>query len=464
MMEMGDLQPHSRFIQLFTNGVYMGQFELKERLTDAFLAEYLGGPRENYLTVKGNDNSGTYGWIPGVADGPDRSAWDNARSNRFAYTAVKDAVDLTNYIDFMLSWEWGNAESEYRAAMARTPGGSGGFKLWMADADGHLRQQSGASGQLTKDAVTGAQTGNAVFTNGPGYIFSALLTENNADFKTLLADRIYKHFFNGGALTPTSCDARLLSIITQMTNSIVAECARWGGTVSRTPENWASDAQYARNNILPARANTLFSQMRTAKWYPSFDPPTLSQYASIAATGSYWRLLGISTLTALGIGCSAVLLAYPLAYFLAFRAGARAGLYLILLLIPFWTSYLLRIMAWKILLGTEGVINSFLIYIGFIQEPLTALLYNRTAVLLTLIYVWIPFAILPILAALQRIDLVLFEAASDLGARPFHQFMRITLPLSAPGTDSNAINAPGTSNSNGICRRCAKSAEKPNRG
>jgi len=102
-------------------------------------------------------------------------------------------------------------------------------------------------------------------------------------------------------------------------------------------------------------------------------------------------------------------------------------------LIPFWTSYLLRIMAWKILLGTEGVINSFLIYIGLIQEPLTALLYNRTAVLLTLIYVWIPFAILPILAALQRIDLVLFEAASDLGARPFHQFMRITLPLSAPG-------------------------------
>ena len=161
--------------------------------------------------------------------------------------------------------------------------------------------------------------------------------------------------------------------------------------------------------------------------------PTLSQYADVAGTGSYWRLLGISTLTALGIGVSAVLLAYPLAYFLAFRAGPRAGLYLVLLLIPFWTSYLLRVMAWKILLGTEGVINSFLIYTGLIQAPLTALLYNRTAVILTLIYVWIPFAALPILAALQRIDLALFEAAADLGARPYHQFMRITLPLSAPG-------------------------------
>ena len=161
--------------------------------------------------------------------------------------------------------------------------------------------------------------------------------------------------------------------------------------------------------------------------------PTINQYASIAAVGSYWRLLGISALTALGIGISAVVLAYPLAYFLAFHAGTRIGFYLVLLLIPFWTSYLLRIMAWKILLGTEGVLNSFLIYSGWIQEPLTALLYNRSAVFLTLLYVWIPFAALPILAALQRIDPALFEAAADLGARPSHQFLRVTLPLSAPG-------------------------------
>ena len=161
--------------------------------------------------------------------------------------------------------------------------------------------------------------------------------------------------------------------------------------------------------------------------------PTVAQYIRIAATGSYWRLLGISSLTALGIGMSAVLLAYPLAYFLVFHAGSRTAFYLILLLIPFWTSYLLRIMAWKILLGTEGVINSFLLYVGVIQEPLTALLYNRTAVILTLIYVWIPFAALPILASLQRIDRALFEAAADLGARPYHQFTRVTLPLSAPG-------------------------------
>jgi spermidine/putrescine transport system permease protein len=145
------------------------------------------------------------------------------------------------------------------------------------------------------------------------------------------------------------------------------------------------------------------------------------------------RLLGISALVALAVAVSATAFAYPIAYFLAFRAGKRAGLYLVLLLVPFWTSYLLRVMAWKIMLGSEGVLNSFLLYVRLIDKPLTALLYNRNAVMLTLVYVWIPFAALPILAALQRIDLALFEAAADLGATPFRRFWRVTFPLSLPG-------------------------------
>jgi spermidine/putrescine transport system permease protein len=161
--------------------------------------------------------------------------------------------------------------------------------------------------------------------------------------------------------------------------------------------------------------------------------PTLKQYVGLFARGSYWRLLGTSALMALIVAVSATMLAYPIAYFLAFRAGARAGLYLVLLLVPFWTSYLLRVMAWKLMLGSNGVINSFLLYAGLIQEPLSILLYNRYAVTLTLIYVWVPFVALPILAALQRIDLTLFEAAADLGANPFRRFWRITFPLSLPG-------------------------------
>lgn len=161
--------------------------------------------------------------------------------------------------------------------------------------------------------------------------------------------------------------------------------------------------------------------------------PSLNQYEKLISTGSYWRLLWTSAQMAFLISVSAVVLSFPIAYFLAFHGKQRVGFYLVLLLVPFWTSYLLRVMAWKIMLGTEGVINSFLMYVNLIQEPLPALLYNRNAVVLTLVYVWIPFATLPILAALQRIDVSLFEAAADLGARPVHQFLRITAPLSLPG-------------------------------
>jgi hypothetical protein len=281
LLDMGDLNPHSRFVQVFMNGVYLGQFDITERLTDAFLAEYLGGSKSSYLTVKGNDNTGTYGFIPGVADGPDRSAWDTARTNRVSYAAVKDDVDVTNYIDYMLVWEWGNAESEFRGAMPRTPG-EGGFRSWLADPDGLLRQPSGASGLLTKNNVT-----TSVFTNGPGFIFGPLLAENNPDFKMLLADRIYKHFYNNGAMTPAKLQARMDARMAEITNSMVAECARWATNYTSTfnPTVWETDAQYARDNLFPVRGGTLVSQFRTAGWYPSFDPPQLSQYGGSITNG-----------------------------------------------------------------------------------------------------------------------------------------------------------------------------------
>ena len=161
--------------------------------------------------------------------------------------------------------------------------------------------------------------------------------------------------------------------------------------------------------------------------------PTLAHYEQVAETANYWRLLGISAGMAAIVAFVATAAAFPLAYFLAFRAGRRAPLYLILLLVPFWTSYLLRVMAWKLMLGNEGVVNSALLGLGLVDEPLDALLYNRNAVVITLIYVWIPFATLPILAALGRIDVRLHDAASDLYASPWQQLRRVTLPLAIPG-------------------------------
>ena len=161
--------------------------------------------------------------------------------------------------------------------------------------------------------------------------------------------------------------------------------------------------------------------------------PTLDQYDKLLHKGNYFRLLWKSVLMAFAVAAMAVALAYPVAYFLAFRAGNRAGLFLVLILIPSWTSFLLRIMAWKVMLGSNGVINSFLDYAGVIEQPLSFLLYNRIAVIITLTYVWTPFVALPILAALQRIEPAWHEAAADLGANAVRRFLDITFPLSLPG-------------------------------
>ena len=165
------------------------------------------------------------------------------------------------------------------------------------------------------------------------------------------------------------------------------------------------------------------------------DPwqPSVEQYAEVLGTAAFVRLLGVSILTAAVIAGLATVLAYPIAYFLAFRAGSRAAFYLTLLLIPFAVSYLLRVMAWKLLLGPEGGINSLLALLGLTDEPLRLLLYSRPAVVITLVYIWIPFAALPIYAAMQRIDRSHLEAAADLGAGPWARFWRVTVPLSLPG-------------------------------
>jgi hypothetical protein len=274
MLDMGSLNPHGRFVHLYVNGEYRGLFDAHEPLTDAFLAEYMGGAKEDYLSVKGNDNGPSNAFILGVPDPdpPGRLPWENMRANRNSYLAVKDALDVPNLIDFMIVWNWGNAENEYRSAGARTPGPGRGFKFWIADADGHLRLASGESGQLNKNQISA--TPNA----GPAQLFGALLAQGHPDFKALLADRIYKHFFNGGAMTSAANLSRLNLRTAEMFNGIVADCARWTSITGRTPANWDSDAQNARTDIIPVRSTTILSQMRTAGWYPSVDAPVFNLY------------------------------------------------------------------------------------------------------------------------------------------------------------------------------------------
>ena len=128
-----------------------------------------------------------------------------------------------------------------------------------------------------------------------------------------------------------------------------------------------------------------------------------------------------------------VLLAYPLAYFIAFHVKKNKMIWIILVTIPFWTSYLLRVFSWKVILGYNGVINSGLMSLGIIAEPLEFLLYNPIAVVITLAHAWAAVAILPIYVSLEKIDRSLIEASRDLGESAFMTFIRVTLPLSLPG-------------------------------
>ena len=165
----------------------------------------------------------------------------------------------------------------------------------------------------------------------------------------------------------------------------------------------------------------------------------MENYKTVINKSSYHTLikrsLVISSLTTL----VTVLLAYPMAYYVAFVVKDRKLLWLIALTIPFWTSYLLRVFAWKLILGYNGVINGSLYNLGIIENPLSFLLYNPFAVFVTLAHAWSAFAILPIYVSLEKIDRSLLEAASDLGDSAFKRFWRITFPLSFPGVLAAAL-------------------------
>ena len=162
---------------------------------------------------------------------------------------------------------------------------------------------------------------------------------------------------------------------------------------------------------------------------------TLQAWHDFLHSSIYLRLFWKSVKMSLAVSAIVVVLAYPLAYYLALSGTRRKYVLLLLLIAPFLTSYLLRVLAWKVILGDHGVINSFLFWTGVRSpdHPVSQLLYSRFAVMLVLGYIWLPFVALPIFVSLESLDRRLLEAASDLGASRLQAFRKITLPLSLPG-------------------------------
>ncbi|MGF1593702.1 MAG: ABC transporter permease [Kiloniellaceae bacterium] len=157
----------------------------------------------------------------------------------------------------------------------------------------------------------------------------------------------------------------------------------------------------------------------------AFDPLYLSIFLTSA------RIAGLATLIALLIG-------YPAAYAIAKAPRHRQIAYLVLIMLPFWSNYLIRTYAWIVLLNREGLINKGLNSLGLIQEPLP-LLYNEFAIVTGLVYNYLPFVVLAIYSSISRLNPEVLEASEDLGASAVRTFWRVTLPLTLPGVAAGAV-------------------------
>ncbi len=278
MLDMGQLNPHGRWVHLYYNGTYWGVYHLRERWDADLLSDYLGGTPEDYEAINGNLNVG--GWAePGDPYDGDGSAWARIKSLRGNYAEVRSYLDVPNYVDYMLMFMFGDSEDEYRCVGPKDVGS--GFKWLLNDADGWLRTSAGNN---TVRSAPGRQHGD-----GPGSVFSMLFREGHPDYRILLADRIQKHMFNDGALTRERNVARLNELADALQRPFIAESARWN---YRTPESWLAAKNAIINSWFPSRTNTVLGHYRSAGFFPNLAAPVFSRRGGIVDAGSRIALTG----------------------------------------------------------------------------------------------------------------------------------------------------------------------------
>lgn len=192
--------------------------------------------------------------------------------------------------------------------------------------------------------------------------------------------------------------------------------------------------------VVPATVLFIYSFLEFELYRPTFEI-TIDNYIKAITDPVYirvtWNAVQIGLFTALLSVC----FSYPVAYYVNFKMQRGRNTILMLIIISLFSSYLVRVYAWKTILGRNGLINGLFSTLGLIEEPISFLLYSKTAVLITLVHVFLPFAILPILSSLQNINYGVIEAAKDLGASPFITFIKVTFPLSSKGVMSAFLYA-----------------------
>jgi spermidine/putrescine transport system permease protein len=160
---------------------------------------------------------------------------------------------------------------------------------------------------------------------------------------------------------------------------------------------------------------------------------TLANYVKFIGDSTYVRVLIKSMRIAFIVTAATIVISYPVAFWLAKVVTRHKLLFLIILFAPYWVNYVIRSYAWLPLLGNSGIINSFLLQTGIVDQPLSWMLYNEFSVILVLIYVFLPFGIVPLYLSIDRISNDLLAASADLDATPMMTFVHVVLPLSMPG-------------------------------
>ena len=169
-------------------------------------------------------------------------------------------------------------------------------------------------------------------------------------------------------------------------------------------------------------------------------PLTFDNYAQLGTKWVYGYILLKSLLIALSVTAITVLLAYPVAYFVSFHIKPeRKSLWLFLITIPFWTSYIIRVSLWFVIIGKDGLLDSSLMSLGILDQPLNVASYGIPSIILVLAHAYAPFAVLPIFVSLEKVDRSLLEAGQDLGESRWITFLRVTLPLSMPGVIASSL-------------------------
>jgi hypothetical protein len=283
-LAMGQVSSHSTYVHLYINGRYWGLYRPTERPSAPFLASWFGGIEEDYDAL----NSGQ------PVDG-DRVAWEELQARArgpvdtlAGYEAVREYLDVESFADYMISnifagnYDW--PDKNWYAGRRREPGAGFHFFNW--------------DGEMTLMSVSGNRIAVGAY-DTPGALW-ALLREGSPEFRLVVADRIQKHFFNGGAMTPEATGARWRARRDEIYQAIVGESARWGdGRRGQNPYTrdveWTIENQRLLLSYFPARSRVQFEQFRKAGLFPPIDAPVLSQHG-----GEFFPGLEVSIATASG--------------------------------------------------------------------------------------------------------------------------------------------------------------------